>query len=95
MISDAGSITVIYFSDVSILPSSFASYSLYGNRLGFDIRGKVWISTTEGVDNTPALLAVSGWMAITGYFLSRLGQRLPGGYKDTQNSIGNSVTGSH
>ena len=84
MIDNNGFVVVIDFSNVSILPSSFARYSLHDDMLGFDIRGRVYVPTTKGVDNTQALLAVGGRMAIGSAFLARLGRRLPGGeQKDT------------
>ena len=83
MIDNNSFVIVIDFSDVSIFSSSFARYSLYENMLGFDIRGRVYVPTIEGVDNTQALLAVGSRMAIGSAFLARLGRRLPGGDKET------------
>ncbi|KAI0415921.1 hypothetical protein F5X98DRAFT_376301 [Xylaria grammica] len=94
MINDAGDITVIDFADVSILPSSFATFQLYNNRLGFNIRGKVWVPTTEGVDNTQALLAVCGRMPICRGLLENIAAKLPGGDEETQNRIENSLATS-
>ncbi|KAH8908603.1 hypothetical protein BR93DRAFT_966660 [Coniochaeta sp. PMI_546] len=73
MIDDTGRAAVIDFAD--------------DNRLGFDISERVKVPTTEGVDNSEALAAVSGRMAIESFFLYRLGQRLPGGDKETQERI--------
>lgn len=87
MIDDTGRAAVIDFADVSILPSSFSKCSLRDNRLGFDISERVKVPNTEGVDNSEALAAVSGRMAIASFFLYRLGQRLPGGDKETQERI--------
>lgn len=91
IIDTHGGVVVIDFADVSILPSSFARYSLQDNRLGFDIRARVWVPSTEGVDNTQALSAVAGRMAIASAFLALLGRRLPGGDKETQDRIVNTI----
>jgi Choline/ethanolamine kinase len=78
-------VTVIDFSEVSIVPSSFARYVLWVRRLGeFDIRERICIPTTEGVDNTPALLAASGPMVTAPGTFSEMGRRAPGGDPDTQ-----------
>lgn len=86
MIED-GRVTVIDLSDVSILPSSFAKFSLYDNRLGFDLTELVYIPVTEGVDNTFALLAASGPMVMGPGFFARLGRGLPGGDVESQNRL--------
>ena len=91
MIDDAGHAVVIDFSEASILPSSFARASSRENRLGFDINEQVWIPTTEGVENSQALLAISGVMAMASDFLARLGRRLPGGDEETQDMIADSI----
>jgi serine/threonine protein kinase len=89
MIDTHGGMVLIDFDIVSILPSSFARYSLSDNRLGFDIRERVWVPSTEGVDNTQALSAVEGRMAQGSAFLAILGERLPGGEEETQDRIAN------
>lgn len=80
-------VTAIDFSDVSILPSSFAKYALADHRLGFDISQWVYLPVTGGVDNTMALWAVSGSIVMGSYSFAGLGRRLPGGDKETQDRI--------
>lgn len=91
IIADNGEITVIDFSDTSVLPSSFAKYSLTENRLGFAIKGRVYIPVTEGVDNTFPLLAAFGPMVMGSYSFAMMGKRTPGGDMETQNKIRESL----
>ncbi|KAI8944947.1 kinase-like domain-containing protein [Xylaria longipes] len=98
MIDDTGCAVVIDFSDVSILPSSFASCAAKRNglgflSLGFNIFERVWFPTTDGVDNTQALLAACGRMPIGWGMLAQVGRMLPGGDIETQWRIENSVNG--
>ncbi|KAI0466900.1 kinase-like domain-containing protein [Xylaria cf. heliscus] len=98
MIDDTGCAVVIDFSDVSILPSSFASCAAkrngYGFKsLGFNIHDRVWFPTTDGVDNTDALHVACGRMPIGWAALSKLGRMLPGGDIQTQWRIESSISG--
>lgn len=52
----------------------------------------VYVPVTEGVDNTKALLQVSGPIVMGSYSFSKLGKRLPGGDQETQNRINLEVT---
>ncbi|KAI0184778.1 hypothetical protein EV127DRAFT_504323 [Xylaria flabelliformis] len=96
MIDDTGCVVVIDFSDVSILPSSFASCAaqrtgLGFENLGYDIFERVWFPKTDGVDNTQALLAACGRMPIGCSMLAKVGRMLPGGDIHTQWRIESSV----
>ncbi|KAH8156596.1 hypothetical protein CIB48_g11650 [Xylaria polymorpha] len=98
MIDDAGNPVVIDFSDVSILPSSFASCAakrsgLGFQNIGFNIFERVWFPTTDGVDNTQALLVACGRMPLRWAMLANLGKMLPGGDMQTQWRIERSVRG--
>ncbi|KAI0437484.1 kinase-like domain-containing protein [Xylaria telfairii] len=98
MIDDAGSPVVIDFSDVSILPSSFASCAAKWNgigfqNLGFDIFERVWFPTTDGVDNTQALLVARGRMPLRWAVFVQLGKMLPGGDTETQLRLESSAEG--
>jgi hypothetical protein len=87
MIDTDHRVTAIDFSDVSILPSSFAKSALVDHRLGFDISQWVYVPVTEGVDNTKALLSVSGAIVMGSYSFWSVGRRVPGGDEETQNRI--------
>ncbi|KFY01215.1 hypothetical protein O988_02866 [Pseudogymnoascus sp. VKM F-3808] len=77
-------VAAIDFSDASIVPSSFAKYALVDHRLGFDIGQWVYVPVTKGIDNTQALLQVSGPIIMGSSSFSKLGKRLPGGDQETQ-----------
>jgi hypothetical protein len=87
IIDDEDNITIIDFSDTSIVPSSFVKYALWDHRLGFDISQWVYIPTSEGVDNFESLLSVQGRMVIGPSSYAKLGRRLRGGDKESQESI--------
>ncbi len=60
MIDSYGSLVAIDLSEASVLPPSFAK-NIWENRLGFEVEERVLILATEGIDNTPALLAAAGF----------------------------------
>ena len=64
IIDDEDNITIIDFSDTSIVPSSFVKYALWDHRVGFDIGEWVYVSATDGVDNFETLQSVQGRMVI-------------------------------
>lgn len=76
LIDDTGHVVVIDFSEASIVPSSFASYCLHYNRLEFGVRDKVRVPTTDGVDNTQALLEASNAMTTGWVVFESLGRNL-------------------
>ncbi|KAK8006946.1 hypothetical protein PG989_000936 [Apiospora arundinis] len=76
IIDKTGHIVLIDFADVSILPSSFAKCILDDAMLRFDIKDKVWIPTTPGVDNIEALKIVWRFMPSGYAAFEQLGQLL-------------------
>lgn len=91
MIDSEGRPVAIDFSEANTLPSSFATYLLWENRLGFDVKGRVTIPTTEGVDNTEALLGISGMITMGSGSFARFGHRVTGGDRETQQRIEESI----
>ncbi|KIH86935.1 hypothetical protein SPBR_08547 [Sporothrix brasiliensis 5110] len=81
----------IDFSETSILPSSFAKFLLWDNRFGITIRGRVDIPVTEGVDNTMALLHISGLINMGAGSFARFGYRVAGGDRETQVRMNESI----
>ncbi|ERT02864.1 hypothetical protein HMPREF1624_01167 [Sporothrix schenckii ATCC 58251] len=81
----------IDFSETSILPSSFAKFLLWDNRFGITIRGRVDIPVTEGVDNTMALLHISGLINMGARSFSEFGYRVAGGDRETQVRMNESI----
>ncbi|KAK7990472.1 hypothetical protein PG990_014752 [Apiospora arundinis] len=76
IIDKTGHIVLIDFADVSILPSSFAKCILDDAMLRFDIKDKVRIPTTPGVDNIEALKIVWRFMPSGYAAFEQLGQLL-------------------
>jgi hypothetical protein len=82
-------ITLVDFADSSIVPSSLAKYAAVGvgYRPNFDFCQWVEVPATEGIDNTQAIMAVSGPMVMGSHSFYKLGKRLPGGDDETQSRI--------
>ena len=87
IIDDKDNITIIDFSDTSIVPLSFVKYAPWDHKHGFDISQWVYIPTIEGVDNFEALLNIQRRMVIGPSSYAKLGRRLRGGDKESQESI--------
>ena len=65
-IVDAGSgnTAAIDFAAASIVPSSFAKFSVMENRLGFDIQHDAYVPMAPDVDNVVALSVLSGMLIL-------------------------------
>ncbi|OBT84845.1 hypothetical protein VE02_05919 [Pseudogymnoascus sp. 03VT05] len=89
MIDADDRVTAIDFADLSIAPPSLAKYASVGvgYRLHFDFRQWVEVPATEGIDNTVAMMAVSGAIVMGSNSFYKLGRRLPGGDDETQDRI--------
>ncbi|KFY88497.1 hypothetical protein V498_06770 [Pseudogymnoascus sp. VKM F-4517 (FW-2822)] len=87
-------IIAIDFADSSIVPSSLAKYAAFGvgYRLHFDFHQWVEVPATEGIDNTSAIMAVSGPIVMGSSSFTKLGRRLPGGDGETQDRINMSLS---
>ncbi len=86
IIGDDGRVSVVDFSDTSILPSSFARYILTGtaDKIGRDISSWVRMPTTDVVDDNMMALAEAAIPMLQGPgSFARMGRRLPGGDVDT------------
>ena len=78
---DKSSIAIIDFADVSILPSSFSKFVLVPRpERGFedDMNELVRVPSTDGVDNTNALLAAAGPMVMGPASFTSCGRRVLG-----------------
>jgi hypothetical protein len=91
IIDDKDTITIIDFSDTSIVPSSFVRYALWDHRLGFDISQWVCVPSTDGVDNFEALCSVQGRMVMGSYSFAKLGRRQRGGDEVSQQTVRDSL----
>lgn len=80
IIDDDGRIAVIDFSEASILPSSFSKYAVAWRQpqIKCDISHLVVTPTTDGVDNTSALLAATAPMVMSSSSFVTSGRRLLG-----------------
>lgn len=80
MIDDDGRIAVIDFSEATILPSSFSRYAVAWRQpqIKRDISHLVVTPTTDGVDNTSALLAATAPMVMSSSSFVTSGRRLLG-----------------
>jgi hypothetical protein len=87
MIDADNRVTAIDFAESSIVPSSLAKFSARFHNLGVHISQWVDVPATEGIDNTEALLAAYGPMAMGSGSFSRVGRRIAGGDDETQNRI--------
>ncbi|KFY28565.1 hypothetical protein V493_02867 [Pseudogymnoascus sp. VKM F-4281 (FW-2241)] len=87
MIDADNRVTAIDFADSSVVPSSLAKFSARFHNLGVDISQWVNVPSTEGIDNTQALLVAYGPMTIASGSFVRVGGRMPGGDEETQNRI--------
>ncbi|KAK3941435.1 hypothetical protein QBC46DRAFT_382684 [Diplogelasinospora grovesii] len=81
IIGKDGRVSVVDFADVSILPASFANFALSGtsSKIRCDISTWVNVPATTGVDNTNALIAVSGPMVMGSSSFVKVGRQIPGG----------------
>ncbi|KAH8807532.1 hypothetical protein F5884DRAFT_844472 [Xylogone sp. PMI_703] len=86
IIDEDDRITVVDFTDASILPSSFSKYVLVGtkSKIGYDMSTCVKVPQTAGIDNTSALLSASGPMVMGASSFVSTGRRIPGGESQTQ-----------
>ncbi|KAF3480163.1 uncharacterized protein GIQ15_05510 [Arthroderma uncinatum] len=80
IINKQGHVTVVDFSEVSILPSSFAKYAITPSVKDHEYSLLPWIDvpSTDGVDNTRALFAATNPMIMGAGSFAKAGKRIPG-----------------
>lgn len=80
IIGEEGEITVIDFSEVSFLPSSFFKFALEskGDRLNRDITALITVPETEGIDNIDALRLAAAPMIMASSSFARAGYAMLG-----------------
>ncbi len=88
IIDDAGHVTAIDFSEVSILPASFAKFAVLDRRkAGKALRRGVQVPMAEGIDNSIAIAVVGSKYATGPYGYVVIGARHRGRGRGDANTL--------